>query len=72
MIRSYVHPTLGEVRYPPSPVKFGNREVPNEPAPMLGEHTFEVLSGRLGMSASDIQALAREQIVKIWPDPGGG
>lgn len=68
MVRSYQHPTLGEVRYPPSPIKFGRWDSPSRHAPMLGEHTVEVLSGRLGLEEADIRVLAREGVVKIWPD----
>lgn len=67
MVRSYGHPTLGEVRYPPSPIKFNDWESPNESAPMLGEHTIEVLSERLGIDESDIRAMAERGIVKVWP-----
>jgi CoA:oxalate CoA-transferase len=70
MVRSYEHPTLGEVRYPPSPVKFSAWESPNESAPMLGEHTIEVLSERLGLDESDIRAMAGRGIVRVWPDTG--
>ena len=70
MVRSYEHPTLGEVRYPPSPIKFSAWESPNESAPMLGEHTIAVLSERLGLDESDIRAMARLGIVKVWPDTG--
>lgn len=67
MIQTYQHPTLGDVRYPPSPVKFSDWDSPNEPAPMLGEHTVEVLSGNLGLEESEVWALAEEGVVKVWP-----
>lgn len=57
MVRSYVHPSLGEVRYQPSPMKFSGWESPNRHAPELGEHTAEVLSQRLGMTGSEIADL---------------
>lgn len=68
MIRTYEHPTLGHVRYPPSPVKFSDWDSPNEPAPMLGQHTVEVLSGNLGLEESDIRRLAAEGVVRVWPE----
>lgn len=66
MVRSYAHPTLGEVRYPPSPVKFNNWESPNRPAPMLGEHTEAVLARRLGLEAAAIEELEDRGVVKTW------
>ncbi len=68
MIQTYEHPTLGAVRYPPSPVKYSDWERPNEPAPMLGEHTIEVLVERLGLEESKVRALAAEGVVKVWPE----
>ncbi|MDH3426716.1 MAG: CoA transferase, partial [Acidimicrobiia bacterium] len=68
MIRSYEHPTIGDVRYPPSPVKFSDWDSPNEPAPMLGEHTVEVLGGKLGLEESAVRSLASEGVVKVWPE----
>ncbi|MDH3539734.1 MAG: CoA transferase, partial [Acidimicrobiia bacterium] len=72
MIQSYEHPTLGTVRYPPSPVKFSDWERPNEPAPMLGQHTVEVLTRRLDFDECEVRALAAEGVVKLWPAPGEG
>lgn len=69
MIQSYGHPTLGEVLYPPSPMKFSDWTRPNLPAPMLGQHSAEVLMDRLGMSEQDIADLAITGVVKTWqPD----
>lgn len=68
MVRSYAHPTLGEVRYPPSPVKFSGWESPDESAPMLGEHTGQVLSERLDLDSATIRVLSREGVIKTWPE----
>lgn len=67
MVQTYDHPALGEIRYPPSPVKFSNWKNPNLPAPMLGEHTVEVLRSRLGIEESQVRAMAREGVVAFWP-----
>jgi len=69
MVRSYQHPTLGEVRYPPSPVKFSDWDLPTEPAPMLGQHTVAILVDRLGYRPEVVDELAREGVVKVWPVP---
>jgi crotonobetainyl-CoA:carnitine CoA-transferase CaiB-like acyl-CoA transferase len=67
MIQTYQHPTMGEIRYPPSPMKFSDWEGPGLPAPMLGEHTVEVLGTRLGIDEDQIDELAREGLVTVWP-----
>jgi crotonobetainyl-CoA:carnitine CoA-transferase CaiB-like acyl-CoA transferase len=68
MIRSYQHPTLGEIRYPPSPVKFSDWTGSDRPAPMLGEHTAGVLSERLGHDQDQIRVLVQEGVIKVWPE----
>lgn len=72
MIQTYDHPTLGEIRYPPSPVKFSDWESPNESAPMLGQHTVEVLTQRLSLGESEVRNLAEEGVVMFWPEPREG
>lgn len=67
MVRTYQHPTLGPIRYPPSPVKFSDWDMPGRPAPMLGEHTVEVLVERLGYEAAEVANLAEAGVVKSWP-----
>lgn len=66
MVRSYEHPTLGEVRYPPTPIKFSGWDHPNRHAPMLGEHTREVLAGRLRLDPATIQEMDRDGVVRVW------
>jgi len=66
MVQSYQHPTVGEVRYPPSPIKFSDWESPRSPAPMLGEHTMMVLSARLGLDEAQLALLAEEGVVGVW------
>jgi crotonobetainyl-CoA:carnitine CoA-transferase CaiB-like acyl-CoA transferase len=68
MVRTYRHPTLGDIRYPPSPVKFGSWDSPNRSAPMLGEHTVEVLTTRLGLQEAEVERLAAQGVVKVWPE----
>jgi hypothetical protein len=35
---------------------------------MLGEHTAEVLSERLGHDQEQIRLLVQEGVIKVWPD----
>jgi len=66
MIQQYEHPTIGEVSYQPSPMKIDGYSFPNEHAPMLGEHTEMILTGRLGYSAERVAELDAEGVVKSW------
>ena len=51
-------PHLGPLRVPGCPIKFGGADAGVAgPAPLLGEHNREVLSGILGMSDGEIDAL---------------
>jgi len=68
MVRTYEHPTLGNIRYPPSPVKFSDWQGPNRPAPMLGEHTIEILNTKLGMDETEVRRLAGDGVVRLWPE----
>lgn len=58
------HPTLGEITEPGFPIKFS--ETPGsltEPAPLLGEHTTEVLAEALGLTVDEVEALRKEGVV---------
>ncbi|MYE57544.1 MAG: CoA transferase, partial [Acidimicrobiaceae bacterium] len=65
MVRTYHHPTLGEVRYQPSPMKLSGWQQPDRHAPMLGEDTESVLSERLGLGGDAIAALAAEGVIGV-------
>ena len=65
MIVEYDHPQVGKVRLPGNPIKMTGMEgTISKPAPMLGEHTDEVLSGLLGLDATAIAALRAAGAVK--------
>ena len=58
------HPTLGEITEPGFPIKFSETEGdPTRPAPLLGEHTEEVLRGVLGIKPEEVERLRREAVV---------
>ncbi len=63
MVMDYDHPTLGALKSIAHPVQIdgGVREV-SRPAPMLGEHTAEVLAG-LGLDAISMQTLAAQGVI---------
>lgn len=70
LVRSYEHPVVGTVRFPGSPMQFADLELPDAPAPMLGQHTAEVLAERLGYDAKAIDELVRDGLVAVWPGRG--
>jgi crotonobetainyl-CoA:carnitine CoA-transferase CaiB-like acyl-CoA transferase len=52
------HPAAGEVTMVANPIKFSATPIAHDRGPpLLGEHTEEVLRGRLGLSADEISAL---------------
>ncbi len=62
MKRELPHPAAGKVPMAASPLKFSGSPVEyRRPPPMLGEHTAQVLSERLGLSAQEIEALAQSR-----------
>ena len=64
MALDIAHPALGQVRVLGTPLKLS--ETPASirmPPPGLGEHTGAVLSGDLGLSREDIDALRAKGVV---------
>jgi 2-methylfumaryl-CoA isomerase len=58
MFRDIDQPGIGTLRTPGTPVAFkaSPRQMPR-PAPLLGQHTDEILSEELGLSAAEIGGL---------------
>ncbi len=52
--RSIEHPAIGVAKYPHAPIKFSKTPWSTDAAPLLGEHTDEVLSGILGLAAPEV------------------
>ena len=64
LVAEVEHPVAGTVQLLGSPIRWG--EVPEDvrlPPPVLGEHVDEVLTGELGMTADDVQALRDAGVV---------
>ncbi len=60
--QSVEHPLLGEVKVVGPPWKLEGANVPG-PAPLLGQHNDYVLKEILGLEASEIDALVKDEIV---------
>jgi benzylsuccinate CoA-transferase BbsF subunit len=59
-----VHPEMGESVYNAPPFRINDAPTtPVAPAPLLGQHTNEVLAAILGLSATEIEALQREDVL---------
>ena len=61
------HPIAGTIKVVAPPVRMS--DTPGSvrtPAPLLGQHTEEVLRDRLGMSASEIARLKEAQVIRVW------
>ena len=64
MIAEVEHDTTGTVQIPGIPIKLS--ETPGQidaPAPNLGEHTSEVLTGLLGLGVEEVNQLKQDRIV---------
>lgn len=58
MIEEVEHPKAGRLRITGRPIKYpGQARPPLRPAPILGEHTEEILTGLLGYDRDDISKL---------------
>jgi crotonobetainyl-CoA:carnitine CoA-transferase CaiB-like acyl-CoA transferase len=57
------HPVAGEYPYVGSPVRFDGQAPPTGRAPLLGEHTDEVLGGDLGLSADELASLRDAEVI---------
>ena len=58
MVVTYDHPDVGEVRLPGNPIKIdGVKKAISRPAPLLGEHTEELLKKLLKLSSTELNKL---------------
>ncbi|MEX2238628.1 MAG: CoA transferase [Dehalococcoidia bacterium] len=61
---NYQHPTRGDVKMPAPPIHLSDSEVEMTRAPLLGEHSAEILSQELGLSRAEIERLEEARVVK--------
>lgn len=65
MFRSVPQPGIGSLLSPSIPLDFGTGRLPAQPAPGLGAHTEEVLSGVLGLAGHEIARLQSRGLVRL-------
>ncbi|MCI0439212.1 MAG: CoA transferase [Chloroflexi bacterium] len=63
MIVTIEHPTRGEFMVPGCPVKLTDSPVEVRPAPLLGQHTSEVLGEMLGLDSSRLAELKEQAVL---------
>jgi len=63
IMQTMEHPTAGAFKMPGWPVRFGGRTPEIKPAPLLGQHTGEVLGEWLGLDADQIERLGKDKII---------
>ncbi|MEE9199654.1 MAG: CoA transferase [Dehalococcoidia bacterium] len=63
MIVTVDHPQRGSFTFPGSPVKMSESPLRVIPAPLLGQHTEEVLGELLGYGEEDFDRLREEQVI---------
>ena len=62
LVHELEHPTLGSMKVMGMPARLSGSKVPIVPAPMLGEHTREVL-GELDFAEDEIEALLDHGVI---------
>ncbi len=67
-IVTHDHATRGPIRLPANPVRLSRSDVKVRPAPLLGQHTAEVLEAELGLTPDAFAALATRNIVGTLGD----
>ena len=63
IMQTMQHPTHGPFKMPAWPVQVDGKSPKVEASPMLGQHTADVLTGWLGLSAADVEKLKADGIV---------
>jgi formyl-CoA transferase len=63
MLVDIEHPTRGPMTLLGCPIRLSESPAVHRRAPLLGEHTAEVLAEELGINASEVEALAQSGIV---------
>jgi formyl-CoA transferase len=63
IMQTMEHPTVGPFKMPGWPVRFSGRTPEVKPAPLLGQHTNEVLGEWLSLDADQIDQLDKDGVI---------
>jgi crotonobetainyl-CoA:carnitine CoA-transferase CaiB-like acyl-CoA transferase len=63
IMQTMEHPTAGPFKMPGWPVRFSGRAPEVKPAPLLGQHTNEILREWLGLDADQINQLGKDGVI---------
>jgi len=63
IMQTMQHPVAGPFRMPGWPVRFSGATPKIEPAPLLGQHTDEILGSWLGLDRAQIADLAKNDVI---------
>lgn len=63
MVTEIEHPTRGKIAVVGSPIKLSKSEIKIQPAPLLGQHTREVLGSMLNLSEDELDKLKEEKVI---------
>ena len=64
MLKRMVHPVMGAVVLPTSPIKFHDSPEPNIIfEPEIGQHTNEILKGWLGFNQQTIEQMRENRVI---------
>jgi formyl-CoA transferase len=63
IMQTMQHPTAGPFKMPGWPVRFGGRTPQVKPAPLLGQHTEDVLREWLGLDGEEIVQLGKDKVI---------
>lgn len=63
IMQTFDHPSHGKFKMPAWPVQVDGRSPKLAPSPMLGQHTADVLTGWLGLSATEVEKLKGDGVV---------
>ena len=63
IMQTMQHPVAGPFKMPGWPVRLGGRTPKVEPAPLLGQHTKEVLGEWLGLDDDQIEQLGKNNVI---------
>ena len=68
-IREIEHPRHGKVRLLGWPARMSESSVPVQPAPLLGQHSKDVLTQDLGLDRSELETLVRNGVIAEPTEP---